>query len=79
MNFNIYLNRILGERITKMAKHLHRSRNSIIVEALEEWLEKHTQSQWPKNFFSFSPIPDVPDFKASRNELLDMDDKDPLE
>lgn len=79
MNFNIYLNKKTGELITKMAKNLHRSRNSIIVEALDEWLECHSQSQWPENFFNFTPITDIPDFKANRDELLDLGDKDPLE
>ena len=36
MNFNVYLNKEVGKKITKMAKSLHRSRNSIVNEALEE-------------------------------------------
>lgn len=52
MNFNVYLNKETGERVTRIAKSLHRSRNSIVNEALEEWLGKHTK--WPKNFFDFS-------------------------
>lgn len=77
MNFNIYLKKKTGEQVTKMAKSLQRSRNSIINEALEEWLCNHTITKWPKNFFDFAPIEDVPDFKALRNDLKDADE-DPL-
>lgn len=78
MNFNVYLNKNTGERVTKIAKSLHRSRNSIINEALEEWLGKHTQAKWPKDFFDFAPIEDTPDFKVLRNDLKDNLPEDPL-
>lgn len=77
MNFNVYVNRGMGEKITKVAKKMHRSRNSIVTEALEEWIDAHTPAQWPKNFFDFSPIKNVPDFKELRNELKDIPE-DPL-
>lgn len=77
MNFNVYVNKKMGERISKVAKSSHRSRNSIITEALEEWLNNHTYSQWPKNFFDFNPVEDVPDFEASRNDLKGLSE-DPL-
>jgi hypothetical protein len=77
MNFNVYVNKKTGERITRVAKSLHRSRNSIITEALDEWLDSHTQSKWPKGFFDFTPIDDVPDFKETRKELNDVSE-DPL-
>lgn len=78
MNFNVYINKSTGERVSKMAKALHRSRNSIVTEALDEWLKNHSASKWPKNFFDFSPVEDVPDFRALRNELKDNVSEDPL-
>lgn len=78
MNFNIYLKKETGERISRMAKRLHRSRNSIIAEALEEWLYSHSEAKWPKGFFDFTPIEDVPDFKLYREELKDNVSEDPL-
>lgn len=78
MNFNVYLKKGTGERVTKIAKSLHRSRNSIVNEALEEWLSNHTKTKWPKNFFDFSPILDAPDFKSLRNDLKDNITEDPL-
>lgn len=79
MNFNVYLNKTIGERITKSAKSLHRSRNSIVNEALEEWLAKHTQTKWPKDFFTFDPVENIPDFKALRLDLKDNVAEDPLD
>lgn len=79
MNFNVYLNKETGKKITQLAKSLHRSRNSIVNEALEEWLSKNVKTEWPKNFFDFSPIEDVPDFKSLRNELDDNISKDPFQ
>lgn len=79
MNFNVYLKKDTGQKVTQIAKKLHRSRNSIVNEALEEWLGKHTKARWPKNFFDFSPIKDTPDFKSFRNDLKDSVSEDPLE
>jgi len=78
MNFNVYINKEAGERLTRIARSLHRSRNSIVNEALEEWLDKHTKIKWPKNFFDFVPIEDAPDFQSLRNDLIDNITEDPL-
>jgi hypothetical protein len=78
MNFNVYLKKENGKRVTQIAKTLHRSRNSIVNEALEEWLEKHTKTKWPEGFFDFSPIEDVPDFNSLRKDLKDNVSEDPL-
>ncbi len=78
MNFNVYVNKENGKRITQIAKSLHRSRNSIVNEALEEWLERHTKTKWPKAFFGFSSIEDVPDFESLRKDLKNNVSEDPL-
>lgn len=78
MNFNIYLKEEMGSKVTKAAKKLHRSRNSIINEAIDEWLERHYPSQWPKGFFDFDPITDIPDFKELRRDLNRDIQEDPL-
>ena len=78
MNFNVYVNKQTEKRVAKMAKVLHRSRNSIINEALEEWLNTHTSSRWPKGFFDFDPVEDVPNFKQLRVDLK-LIKEDPLE
>lgn len=77
MNFNVYLKKNIGEKVTRTAETFHRSRNSIVSEALEEWLDRHASSTWPKDFFDFEPIKTVPDFKKQRKELKDISE-DPL-
>lgn len=69
MNFNVYVNKKIGDRVKKVAKSMHRSRNSIVTEALQEWLEHHTSKSWPKNFFDFQAAEDVPNFKSYRDDL----------
>lgn len=78
MNFNVYLNKQTGEKVTLLAKSLRRSRNSIVNEALEEWLSNHSKTSWPEHFFDFSPFEDTPDFKALRSDLKDNISEDPL-
>lgn len=78
MNFNTYLRKEVAEQVTKLAKKLHRSRNSIISEALEQWLERYQKSKWPKNFFDFKPLEDIPDFTSYREELKAASE-DPLQ
>jgi len=77
MNFNVYLKKDIGEMVTKTAKKLHKSRNSIVAEALEEWLERHAPLAWPENFFNFDSIEDVPNFKDMRKDLKNVSE-DPL-
>ena len=77
MNFNVYVNKNMGEKIIKIAKASHRSRNSIVTEALESWLKEQQGSRWPEKFFDFSAIEDVPDFTAYRKELQEIPE-DPL-
>lgn len=78
MNFNVYLSKDTGEKVTRMSKNLKRSRNSIVNEALEEWLSRHIQTSWPRGFFDFS-AEDAPDFKSFRQDLQKKIPEDPLE
>ncbi len=71
MNFNIYLKKNVAEKVTKYAKEMHRSWNSIINEALEYWFARE-KTTWKKDFFDFDPITDVPDFKSTRGEFKNI-------
>jgi hypothetical protein len=63
MNFNIYVNKEMGKKIARMAKAMRLSRKSIVNEELEDWLNKQASSKWPKGFFDFDPVEDIPNFK----------------
>ncbi|MCE5294609.1 MAG: hypothetical protein LLF94_08360 [Chlamydiales bacterium] len=78
MNFNVYVPKDIGLKLSEATKALHCSRNSIVTEALSEWLQVHLPSEWPQGFFDFSPVEGVPDFKALRKDLADIVNEDPL-
>ncbi len=78
MNFNVYIPKDIGAKLSKATEALHCSRNSIVTEAVSEWLQVHMPSEWPENFFSFQAIDDVPDFKAMRSDLVDVENEDPF-
>ena len=78
MNFNVYLPKKIGEQLDKAISVLHCSRNSIITEALRDWLGKHLAAEWPSGFFDFQPLENVPDFKALRKDLANNVKEDPL-
>lgn len=77
MNFSIYLPEELAEKIIEIAQTLQRSRNSIIHEALEEWITKYASPNWPEGFFDFEAIEDLPDFEILRKEAK-TPSEDPL-
>jgi hypothetical protein len=54
MNFNIYVNNQLYQELENYRQSLGKSRNSIITEALMEWIDHHKQTKWPKDFFHFN-------------------------
>lgn len=66
MKFSVHINNDTAACIKIMGKTLHRSRNSIVQEALDEWIKVHTSEQWPNEFDS---IQDLPDFKNPRKDL----------
>lgn len=77
MNLSIYIDKELAKKITELSKALKRTRNSVINEAIENWIEKQNKSEWPKRFFEFEALPDFPSSKELRKGLK-IPKKDPL-
>lgn len=70
MNISVYLPQKLISRLSHVAEQQHTSKNSIIREAVEEWITNHcAQSSWPLHFFDFDGVKEVPDFSSYREEL----------
>ncbi len=41
--------------------------------------KEHPSNSWPEGFFDFPPLEDIPDFKAFRKDLKELDlEEDPL-
>lgn len=71
MNFNLYLDDQLGERLTEVAKENKKSRNALIREAISLWLRTHEKSQWPDEVMEFEGVPDFPAFESYRKDLAE--------
>ncbi len=69
MHFNIYLGEELGNRITSYAESHGVSRNSLIRQAVAEFIQDKHQL-WPVSILEFQGVPDFPAFESSRHELL---------
>lgn len=76
MNINIYIENNLGEQLREFAKTLHKTRNAIIREAIQEWLQHHKTHEWPPCIQNFKGISGqkTPRFESYRDELTEPKD-----
>lgn len=77
MNFNIYIDEVTGERLNRLAAKRRASRNSIIRDALTDYLDREVAGTWPDAILSFTGVPDMPPFESGRVLLKEPVD-DPL-
>ncbi len=76
MHFNIYVDQLLGQRLTECAVERGVTRNRLIREALQCFVSENKQG-WPAQILDFEGVPDFPAFELNRAELLMMAE-DPL-
>jgi len=72
MNFNIYIKDDLAKELTVIMEKYNKTRNSIIREAIEDYVEKKKKSQWSsyiRNFKGIKGIEDWEGFEADRGNL----------
>lgn len=78
MHFNIYLDDATGQRLTEAAQQAGENRNAVIRRAVQEWLARQHQPQWPPAVLAHTGHPDdLPPFEAGRADLAPALD-DPL-
>lgn len=70
MNFSFHLNDDLVRRLNALTQATGRSRNALIREAIEEWLERQEHRRWPEEVLRFSGIPEAIPFEQSCAEIL---------
>ena len=75
MNFNIYLEDELGNNLVTIAEKLGKTRNSIIREALKDYIDKQMSEQWPETILVFKGIDEGIDFESYRQDLLPPNDE----
>jgi metal-responsive CopG/Arc/MetJ family transcriptional regulator len=66
MNFSLHLNDDLMRRLNALTQAMGQSRNALIREAIEEWLERQEHRRWPKEVLRFSGIPEAIPLEQSR-------------
>ena len=78
MNVNVYLENDLAHQVSNIAKRLHKSRNAIIREALQDWVQRYQGKQWPASILNFEGVRGnfIP-FEEHRKELI-TNIEDPL-
>ena len=69
MNFNIYLDDETGRQLNRLCEQEGESRNSMVRQAVSEWLSRHGKPQWPDEVLAFKGMADMPLFEASRDRL----------
>lgn len=76
MNVNIYIENSLGQQLNESAKALHKTRNSIVREAIQEWLAHHKVFEWPPCILNFHGLKNQkpPRFESLRDELTEPKD-----
>ena len=70
MNFNVYIEDLLGKELEESVQTSGKSRNTIIREAIQLWLEQQRKSQWPQSILDFQGVEDSITFESYRDELL---------
>jgi hypothetical protein len=71
MNIHIYLEDSLARKLTLSAHHMSRKRNSIVREAITNWLDLNSTKTWPESVLNFKGITDFPDTDDLRKNLTD--------
>ncbi|WP_423063327.1 ribbon-helix-helix domain-containing protein [Candidiatus Paracoxiella cheracis] len=77
MNLNVYIEDDLGKEIKHLAKKLGKSRNSIVREALKEWVVLHGIAEWPESVLKFSGVSDFTALEEDR-KILKPPEEDPF-
>ncbi len=60
MNFSVHFDDATVERLNKAVERVDLTRNRIIVKAVQEWLERNEEKDWPEALKSHfrNPAPD---------------------
>ena len=69
MNFNVYVEDWIGQQLEQSVQATGKSRNAIIREAIQLWLDQQKKSQWPSEILDFMGVEDAIVFESYRDEL----------
>jgi hypothetical protein len=72
MHFNLYVNDDLIDEMKVVMKKTGKKRNTIIVEAIKEYLEKRAKKGWSKKIMEFNGIEGLEDWEGFEADRKDM-------
>lgn len=75
MNFNIYIADEIGVKLMELSRIEHKSRNLIVREAIEFYLNQKNKEKWPDEIMAFHGEEDIEAFENLRNEMLPYKEK----
>lgn len=70
MNFNVYIEDSLAERLDRLSQQQGKKRNTIIREALEAWIAQFSPTTWPDEILTYTGTQDPIIFESYRSDLL---------
>lgn len=74
MSFHVYVEPELEEKIEAVCKKTGRKRNTIVREALREYVEKLASQEWPDDVFRFKPDAELSRFESLRENMYQQRD-----
>lgn len=69
MSFHVYVEPELERKLTDLCKKTGRKRNSLVREALREYLVRHSLQDWPEEVFGFKPNNKLVRFESLRGSF----------
>lgn len=69
MNFSVHLNDELVEQLNEIARETGKARNSLIREAVGEWLGRRRPGKWPAEVMNFGGMRRIKRFEKNRKGL----------
>jgi predicted DNA-binding protein len=76
MNFNVYLDDELSQKLESICYLTGKKRNTVIREALEVWLSQYSIARWPSSIEEFQGDSQMIPFESYRAELHEPTDGD---
>jgi len=69
MDINVYLEDCVARQLLSYSEKFHRKRDSIVQEAIKDWLKKHSKRQWPESILQFEGLKEFPSIEEIREGL----------
>lgn len=75
MNFSIHIKKETAIKLKVLVKKTGKTRNALINEAIEQYLQSEQPSEWPKEVWElFGSYPELTPFEDYRKELKEPEE-----